>query len=49
MIELKKEEFSMYPQIRELVKTIKSDTVYIYSILEGKQQGRIFVDDLSHI
>lgn len=49
MIELNKEQYKSCQKIRELIKELKSDTVYIHSILEGRQQGRIFVDDLSNV
>ena len=44
MFELQKNSIQ---SVAHLLSSIKCDVVYAYSILENRQQGRIFVDDLS--
>ena len=43
MIELSKEKYTI---VVPFLKDIECDTIYAYSILENKQQGSIFVDNL---
>ena len=43
MIELSKEKYTL---VIPFLKDIECETIYAYSILENKQQGRIFVDNL---
>jgi len=42
MIELNEEQYAL---VEPFVKEITCDTVYVYSIIEKRQQGRIFVDN----
>ena len=45
MVELSQSQF---PSVRHFLSGIKCDIVFGYSIVENRQRGRVFADDLNH-
>ena len=49
MFELKQEEDVNEPRLKAFINEIHADQIYIYSMLENRQKGRVFVDNVNDI
>lgn len=49
MIELKQEAYINEERLKSFINEVHAEKIYIYSMLENRQKGRVFVDNIDNI